>query len=344
MNRAERLHADLERGFAALDDGDLAAAAAIAERCRRIDRKHPEVIALTAHVADAEGDIDAALAGFRTLVEAAPDDASPRIHIARLELHDLGDPDAALATLEPAFDFIDEEADLIAAIMLKSGALIARGELVAARAALGELASSPIDIHSDGELAFELAELALAADDFAAAKRWSDPAWAWANYATDPRAADALHTLGRIHEAEGDRGEMVRAWQAVRIADLAAPADELAISDDELERIVVTTLGELPEHIRHHLERVPILIDDVPSEHVVEDGFDPRSLGLFQGTPLPAEGGAPDVTHILIYKKNLERFARDAEHLRQEIRITVLHETAHYFGLDDDDLEKLGLD
>jgi predicted Zn-dependent protease with MMP-like domain len=90
---------------------------------------------------------------------------------------------------------------------------------------------------------------------------------------------------------------------------------------------------------------VPILIDDMPSEDIIADGFDPRLLGLFQGTPMPEDGAlAPTVTNILLFKRNLERFAEDEEHLAEEIRITVLHETAHYFGLDEDDLEALGLD
>jgi len=51
------------------------------------------------------------------------------------------------------------------------------------------------------------------------------------------------------------------------------------------------------------------------------------------------------VTTIHIYKTNLERFVGDDRAaLVDEIRITILHETAHYFGLDDDDLAKLGLD
>ena len=88
------------------------------------------------------------------------------------------------------------------------------------------------------------------------------------------------------------------------------------------------------------------MIDDLPSEDIVADGWDPRILGLFQGTPLPEDvtGGTPSVTTILLFKKNLERSCTDKEHLAEEVRVTVLHETAHYFGLDDDDLEKIGLD
>ena len=50
MSRTDRLLADLERGFTALEEGELDAAAAIVERCRRIDRKHPDVVALAAAV------------------------------------------------------------------------------------------------------------------------------------------------------------------------------------------------------------------------------------------------------------------------------------------------------
>jgi predicted Zn-dependent protease with MMP-like domain len=138
---------------------------------------------------------------------------------------------------------------------------------------------------------------------------------------------------------------MIAAWKEVRRLDLAAPAGPVHVTEDELEKIAAETLAELPQNIREHLERVPILIDDVPSEHIIEDGFDPRLLGFFQGTPMPEDGAlSPSVTNILLFKRNLERMAEDEAHLAEEVRVTVLHETAHYFGLDEDDLEALGLD
>jgi len=337
MSRTERLLADLERGFEALEAGKLDTAASIVERCQRIDRKNPDVVALAAAVSDASGDIDDALAQYRLLHELRPDDPMPRICIARLELQGLGDPDAALDTVQAAFDFIDEEADLIEAIYIKAQALVARGEPAAARDALGELASSVID---DGDLALDLAELALSAEDPAGARRWIELA-----QTHDELAADALHTLGRVHELTGDRAAMAAAWQEVRRLDLAAGPGPLEISEDDVEQIALQTLAELPPQIREKLERVPILIDDMPSEALVADGVDPRLLGLFQGTPMPDDGAlAPTVTNILLFRGNLSRACADADHLAEEIRITVLHETAHYFGLDEDDLEALGLD
>src|SRR3954471_5891442 len=141
MSRTERLLADLERGFEALEAGNLDTAASIVERCQRVDRKNPDVVALAAAVSDASGDVDDALTQYRLLQELRPDDPMPRICVARLELQGLGDPDAALDTIEAAFAFIDDEDDLIEAIYVKAQALVTRGEPEAARDALGELAS-----------------------------------------------------------------------------------------------------------------------------------------------------------------------------------------------------------
>jgi predicted Zn-dependent protease with MMP-like domain len=337
MSRTDRLLTDLERGFEALEAGKLDAAASIVERCQRIDRKNPDVVSLAAAVSDASGDVEDALEQYRLLRELRPDDPMPRICVARLELQGLDDPDAALDTVQEAFAFIDEEADLIEAIYIKAQALVARGEPDAARDALGELSSSVID---DGDLALDLAELALSAEDPAGAKRWIEIA-----QKDEALAADALHALGRVHEATEDRAAMVAAWQEVRRLDLAADPGPLEISEDDVEQIALQTLAELPPQIREKLERVPILIDDAPSEALVADGIDPRLLGLFQGTPMPEDGGlAPTVTNIMLFRHNLARACVDADHLAEEIRITVLHETAHYFGLDEDDLEALGLD
>ena len=348
MSRTERMLADIERGFEALENGEIETAASIVERCRRIDRTHPEVVMLAAALADAEGDTDAALGEYRLLSELQPDNPMPRICIARLQLRDLGDAAAALETLEAAFDFIDDEDDLIEAIYVRTEALLVEGELEAARESLGELSTSVID---DPDLALDLAELALAAEDASASLRWLETARA-ANRAEEREPqeqsafeADALHLLGRVHEATGDRAAMIAAWQQVHALDRQAPSGELSVSEDELERIALDTLAELPENIRAHLEKVPILIDDLPSEDIVADGHDPRMLGIFQGPPMPQEMSAvPAVTNILLFRTNLERHAVDEEHLAEEIRITVLHETAHYFGLEEDDLEKLGLD
>ena len=70
------------------------------------------------------------------------------------------------------------------------------------------------------------------------------------------------------------------------------------------------------------------------------------SLGLFNGTAYPDAshlGGQPGLTQILIFRRNLERMAGSDEELREEIRTTLIHETGHFFGLGDEELEGVGL-
>ena len=103
------------------------------------------------------------------------------------------------------------------------------------------------------------------------------------------------------------------------------------------------------DHVRAALESLPAELRDAMSnvEIVVEDENedDPDLFGLYLGIPLPDRhdyaGVLPD--KIAIYRLPLEdAFGHDAELLVDEIRITVIHELAHHFGLDEDRLSELG--
>ena len=110
--------------------------------------------------------------------------------------------------------------------------------------------------------------------------------------------------------------------------------------------IAEQALAELPERARQLLRDVPIVIAEQPAEADVDAGVDPRSLGLFNGTAYPDGshlGGQPGLTQILIFRRNLERVAASDDELREEIRTTLIHETGHFFGMSDEDLEGVGL-
>jgi predicted Zn-dependent protease with MMP-like domain len=100
---------------------------------------------------------------------------------------------------------------------------------------------------------------------------------------------------------------------------------------------VRAALDELPPHLASALRNVAVVVED-------ENPEDPDLLGLYQGVPLPERGDdvglLPD--KISIYRIPLEESFPDPVELREEIRITVLHELAHYFGLDEDRLAELG--
>jgi predicted Zn-dependent protease with MMP-like domain len=103
---------------------------------------------------------------------------------------------------------------------------------------------------------------------------------------------------------------------------------------------VRAALDELPPHLATALENLAVVVED-------ENPDDPDLFGLFQGVPLTerssaAPPGPPN--KISIYRLPLEESFPDADDLREEIRITVLHELAHYFGIDEERLFELGYD
>jgi predicted Zn-dependent protease with MMP-like domain len=102
---------------------------------------------------------------------------------------------------------------------------------------------------------------------------------------------------------------------------------------------VRAALDELPPHLAAALENVAVVVED-------ENPDDPDLLGLYHGIPLTERGdvaGMPPDT-ISIYRLPLEESFPDPDELQAEIRITVLHELAHYFGLDEDRIGELGYD
>jgi predicted Zn-dependent protease with MMP-like domain len=100
---------------------------------------------------------------------------------------------------------------------------------------------------------------------------------------------------------------------------------------------VQAALDGLPAHIATALRNIAVVVEE-------EHPDDPDLYGFYEGVPLPERGDMagqlPD--RIAIYRRPLEEDFEDAEELREEIRITVLHELAHYFGLDEDRIAELG--
>lgn len=106
------------------------------------------------------------------------------------------------------------------------------------------------------------------------------------------------------------------------------------------EEHVRAALDSLPPELARALENVAVVVED-------ENPEDPDLFGLYHGVPLPERGSGyagalPD--KISIYRLPLEDEFEDPAELEEEIRITVLHELAHYFGIDEDRLAELGYD
>jgi predicted Zn-dependent protease with MMP-like domain len=111
-------------------------------------------------------------------------------------------------------------------------------------------------------------------------------------------------------------------------------------------KLVEQALEELPPELSKLLDNVAIVVDDWPdySTPLVAGGAKETLYGLYEGVPLTERGAGyygflPD--KITIFRGPLERdFATQA--LEDQVRITVVHEIAHYFGFDEERLEELG--
>ena len=103
------------------------------------------------------------------------------------------------------------------------------------------------------------------------------------------------------------------------------------------DEVVARALRTLPPALQAAVRNIEIAVEE-------EHPDDPDLFGLYEGVPLPDRGdwaGAmPD--RIRIFRRPLVESFPDPRELEDEIRITVLHELGHYFGLDEDELDNLG--
>ena len=108
-------------------------------------------------------------------------------------------------------------------------------------------------------------------------------------------------------------------------------------------------LDRLPKPFRTRLQNLEIVVEKRPKKSLLLDlGLDPAQdvlYGLYEGTPLPERSVVyppllPD--KITLFSEPLTRDFPGPEELRKQIRLTLLHEIAHYFGMADEEIEKLG--
>ncbi|MEV5828711.1 MULTISPECIES: metallopeptidase family protein [Actinomadura] len=111
----------------------------------------------------------------------------------------------------------------------------------------------------------------------------------------------------------------------------------IELTREAFEDLVGEALDSIPPELTAHMRNVVIVVeDDAP-----EDGL----LGLYQGVPLTERGdwyGGVLPDHISIYRREILRICETEEDVVDEVRITVVHEIAHHFGIDDDRLHELG--
>ncbi|MBI5069847.1 MAG: metallopeptidase family protein [Deltaproteobacteria bacterium] len=165
-----------------------------------------------------------------------------------------------------------------------------------------------------------------------------------------PDEAWAHHTLGLVAERRGDAREAERRFaRARRLAPDDFP-EPVRLAEAAFDRAVEDALRELPEQVRHYLANVAIAVEPIPADDDLrgsEPPLSPGILGIFRGSPLGQKGSDPwshFPSSIVLYQRNLERFAHDRDDLLEQIGITLLHEVGHFLGLDEEELYERGLE
>src|SRR5262249_19920847 len=126
-----------------------------------------------------------------------------------------------------------------------------------------------------------------------------------------------------------------------------APREREGMDAELFESIVVEALDTLPPEFARYLDNVEIQVEARPThEHRRAVGLKPWQTlyGLYQGVPLTERSSSalvmPDL--ITLFQEPLERDFSNVDELRVQVRRTLLHEIAHFFGISDAELHELG--
>ncbi len=111
----------------------------------------------------------------------------------------------------------------------------------------------------------------------------------------------------------------------------------IRVSAARFEELVVDALDEIPDELSALMDNVVVVVEDEPDE--------PGLLGLYEGTPLTERetyGGFELPDRITIYRNPICALASSEDEVVEEVLVTVVHEVAHHFGVDDERLHELG--
>jgi tetratricopeptide (TPR) repeat protein len=234
-------------------------------------------------------------------------------------LHPLRDWDAAIAMVEQALEWIEEDAEMADALLLQVDALLGKGARDEAERVLSRVPKGPFD-NAGIELAlgrawFELGKVAEAEPHLERA------------LALEPDLADAHYYVGLCREQRKDLTGMAVAFLRARDAELRASPPPTTMTATEFEERVRGAIQSLPAPMAKTIDGAFVIVGDVPGAEVVAEGVDPRIPVLLDG--LSSEGEVPRASRIFVYRRNVERMGSGDE--RALIAQAIIDELKHTF-------------
>src|SRR5207253_9745196 len=112
---------------------------------------------------------------------------------------------------------------------------------------------------------------------------------------------------------------------------------------EQFVKVVEDEVDSLPQEFRTHIRNVAVLVEDIPPNPPTQPGQSSQLLlGIFHGLPTTKKSifdlpTGPD--YIVLYQKNIEAVCSGEAEVREQIRLTVIHELGHYFGMDENQLK-----
>jgi tetratricopeptide (TPR) repeat protein len=325
--------------------------------------RFPEALSCAAQASALEPDLATAHAARGEALASLGRTTEAQVAYARALAIDPGHPDALLgaahlyAVLLPSSREYDELGALYAERGLSqpdvSPEMLPRFALVASMAMndLGQasealqraslvLAREPGNREAAYEKALALFELC----------RFSEARMAFSGLLNDPeRGAHAHYHLGLLMEREGKwKQAQTHFDKAHALSPLDFPVPPTP-SAAEFREEVARAVAALPQDMRRDLAGVPVRAEELPASEDLLSGEPPLSpaiLGLFRGPPLgePCDGTETPCRSVALYRLNLARAVRSREELREQIKVTLLHEVGHLRGEDDQELAARGLE
>ncbi|AJC69015.1 metallopeptidase family protein [Trueperella pyogenes] len=116
------------------------------------------------------------------------------------------------------------------------------------------------------------------------------------------------------------------------------------MTDERFEELVGEALDELPEQFASQLENLVFLVADEPSEEQLKESHGEDLLGLYEGIALTDNDffGIAEPNRIWIFRGPTLRMCETEEEVAEEVMVTVFHEVAHHFGIEEDLLWETG--
>jgi len=345
-----KLDAILDAAADAFDAGDLDAVLSLAGRAMALQPRSAEALHFKAAALAEKGELQAADAAYRGACQISPDDLELLLGYADFQISSMGDDrervEAGLSLCDRGRKLARRRGDeeMLFELTLLSG--IGHNQLGLGERALERL-DEALSLSPDsaearlerGLALFELCRFDEAQRELSkVAQGGAEDAW-------------AHHYLGLIAEREGDGREAKRRFAKAHALAPEEFPEPVRLSEEEFDRAVEDAVARLPQEVKRYLENTTIAVEPLPSDEDLTGEDPPLSpciLGVFRGLPVGARSVTSSHDHfpasIVLYQRNLERFARTRDELIEQIGITVMHEVGHLIGLDEEDLWERGLD